>query len=37
MYVPQHATPVKKKKGSNFTILERSKKHYEMPGTNQLH
>jgi hypothetical protein len=29
MYVPQYVTPVKKrKKGGDFTILKRSKKHY---------
>jgi len=37
MYDPQYVTAVEKKKSSNFTILKRSKKYYEMPVTNQLH
>ena len=37
MYDPQYVTPVKKKKRSNFTILKKSKKYYEMPVTNQSH
>jgi hypothetical protein len=37
MYVPQYVTAVKKKKDSNFTILKRSKKHYEMQVTNILY
>jgi hypothetical protein len=35
--VPQYVSPVKKKKGSNITILKRAKRHYEMQVTNQLH
>jgi hypothetical protein len=35
--VPQYVSSVKKKKGSNITILKKGKKHYEIRVTNQLH
>jgi hypothetical protein len=30
MDIPQYVAPVKKKKGSNITLLKRGKRHYEM-------
>jgi hypothetical protein len=37
MYVLKYVTPLKKKKESNFTILKRNIKHYELQVTNPLH